>query len=233
MSGRVYNGKLESKFNPFDEDYLAEILEAAAVAWARMKQPDRNEIEDQITRRLAGRLMNDPYFAELPYDIVVQYWLLGLNGEALGRLDIRFKHRHSRRDYFAFEAKRLHVTYPKGGFSAEYSTYAGEEGMMAFVEGQYCGGLPAAGMLSYIMDGQSDKAWAGLEARIESQRKPLKLAAGSGFAKSMLFGAVAIGMRGTHLGETEHSLDARQLHLYHLLLPVQRTAGQRAERTYR
>src|ERR1700720_4021894 len=68
MSGRIFNGRLEPKFNPFDDDYLAEILEAAAVAWNRMKHPTASEIEDRITYRLAGRLLNDPHFADLPYD---------------------------------------------------------------------------------------------------------------------------------------------------------------------
>ena len=77
MTRRHFNGRLQSKFNPFDEDYLAEILEAAAVAWARMKQPSRSEKEDRITFRLAGRLANDPHFAEMPYDIVtnIGYWV--------------------------------------------------------------------------------------------------------------------------------------------------------------
>jgi hypothetical protein len=83
MSGYIY-GKLESKFNPSDENYLSEILEAAAVAWNRMEHPRRGELEDQITYRLAGRLSNDPHFSEIPYDIITQCWLLGLNGERLG-----------------------------------------------------------------------------------------------------------------------------------------------------
>jgi hypothetical protein len=29
MNGREFNGRLAPKFNPFDDDYLAEILEAA------------------------------------------------------------------------------------------------------------------------------------------------------------------------------------------------------------
>ena len=107
MSSQIFNGRLDPRFNPFDDDYLVEILEATVVAWARMKQPDSSEIEDHITYRLAGRLANDPHFAELPYDIVPQCWLLGLDGERLGRLDLRFKHRHSQRDYFAFESKRF------------------------------------------------------------------------------------------------------------------------------
>jgi hypothetical protein len=223
MSVRRFSGRLERRFNPFQEDYLAEILEAAAVAWARMKRPSPTEIEDQITRRLAGRLLNDSHFAELPYDIVVQNWLLGLNGETLGRLDIHFKHRHSRRDYFAFEAKRLHVTYPGGNFSREYTTYAGDEGMMAFIVGQYSKGLPAGGMLGYVMDGKSDEAWNGLERRIDFRRKPLKLIKSSKLVMSSLSRTIANAMQGTHLGETEHDLESHRLRLFHLLLPVRPT----------
>jgi hypothetical protein len=219
MSGWTFNGTLESAFNPFDEDYLVEILEAVVAAWARMKHPKRNEHEDPITFRLAGRLANDPHFAELPYDVVPQYWLLGLNGQRLGRLDLRFKHRHSQRDYFAFESKRLHVAYPGGSCSSEYSTYAGGEGMMAFIEGQYSKRLPAGGMLGYVMDGDTDRAWVGLENRIEVRRTALKLLETSKLARSSLARAAA-AMKGTQLGETEHDLGSHHLLLFHLLLPV-------------
>lgn len=220
MRLNISSGQLASEFNPFEEDYLAEILEAVAVAWARMKQPRRSEWEDSITWRLAGRLQNDPTFCELPYDIVPQYWLLGLNGQRLGRLDLRFKHRHSQRDYFALESKRLHVTYPGGCFSTEYPTYTGDEGMMAFVEGQYSRDLPAAGMLGYVMDGDTTKAWKGLETRIEERRKPLCLSGASKFSKSTLSHAVSNGLNGTHLGETLHGIGNHKLRLLHMLLPL-------------
>ena len=131
MSIRRFSGSLKPEFNPFEEDYLIEILRAVSLAWASMCPPGRTEIEDRITFRLAGRLANDPQFSDIPYDIVPQYWLLGINGQRLGRLDLRFKHRSSHHDYFAFEAKRLHVRYPGGAFSTEYSSYAGEDGMLA------------------------------------------------------------------------------------------------------
>jgi hypothetical protein len=220
MSSQIFNGRLDPQFNPFDDDYLVEILEATAVAWTRMKQPGKGEIEDHITYRLAGRLANDPHFAELPYDIVPQCWLLGLHGERLGRLDLRFKHRHSQRDYFAFESKRLHVTYPGGQFSAEYSVYAGDDGMMAFINGQYSQGFLAGGMLGYVMDGRSDGAWRGLGRRIDLERRPLKLIDGSRLVKSRLLRAIANAMDGTHLGETEHDLGTHHLRLFHLLVPV-------------
>lgn len=220
MSGQIFSGRLDPQFNPFSDDYLAEILEATAVAWARMKQPDNNEIEDRITYRLAGRLANDPHFAELPYDIVPQCWLLGLDGERLGRLDLRFKHRHSQRDYFAFESKRLHVTYPGGRFSTEYPTYAGDDGMMAFINGQYSQGSLAGGMLGYVMDGKVGGAWSGLEQRIELQRTGLKLISSSKLEQSALSRAIASAMANTHLGETKHGLGTHHLRLFHLLLPV-------------
>ena len=220
MSGTEFSGRLEATFNPFDEDYLTEILQAAAVAWARMHHPQANEIEDRITRRIAGRLANDPQFAGLPYDFVSQRSLLGLNGEILGRLDLHVKHRSSQRDYFAFEAKRLHVTYPGGRFSNEYPTYAGPDGMMAFVEGEYSKGLEAAGMLGYVMDGDSAAAWNGIDDRIHLQRELLKLSQDSKLATSPLSKAIATGMNGTHLGETDHDLDSHHLRLFHLLLPV-------------
>jgi hypothetical protein len=227
MSAQRFSGKLDPKFNPFDEDYLAEILEATAMAWARMEQPSSTEIEDQITRRLAGRLQNDSHFADLPYDVVVQYWLLGLDGQSLGRLDLRFKHRSSQRDYFAFESKRLRVTYPGGSFSTEYPAYVGDEGMMAFVEGYYSKSLPSGGMLGYVMDGRSDRAWSGLEKRVEVRRKPLKLVESSKFAKSILSKAIANGMSGTHLGETQHDLGSHRLRVFHLLLPVVASTSSR------
>lgn len=220
MTIRNFSGSLAPTFNPFHENYLAEILAATAIAWARMKQPSRSEIEDRITFRLAGRLAHDPHFAELPYDIVPQYWLTGLNGQRLGRLDLYFKHRNSQRDYFAFESKRLHVVYPGGKRSTEYSTYVSDKGMMAFVQGYYSKGLPACGMLSYVMDGRSSSAWAGLARLIEVHRKPLKLVDTCQLSRSILSEAIANGLKGTHLGETEHDLETYHLRLFHLLLPV-------------
>src|ERR1022692_326844 len=98
MRGRQFTGSLDPAFNPFGESCLSEILSAVAAAWACMKQPDSREIEDRVTFRLAGRLANDKQFSDLPYEVNCQHWLLGLNGERLGRLDLRFKHRHSQRD---------------------------------------------------------------------------------------------------------------------------------------
>lgn len=220
MSGRNFNGSLDPAFNPFADSYLSEMLAAVVSAWWRMKPPQNREIEDKITRRLCGRLLNDPHFEDLPYDVSCQHSLLGLDGQYLGRLDLRFKHRYSHRDYFAFEAKRLHVKYPSGRASTEYTTYAGEEGMMAFVGGQYSSGFPAGGMLGYVMDGKCDVAWTGIGQGIDLQGNALKLVAKSTLVQSALSEAIEAGMKGSRLGETEHDLTTHRLRLFHLLLPV-------------
>jgi hypothetical protein len=218
------SGWVDAEFNPFTSEYIVDILQAVAAAWGRMRQPKPREWEDDITFRLAGRLINDPVFRDLPYDIVPQYWLLGIDGQRLGRLDLRFKHRFSHRDYFAFESKRLHILYPGGSISAEYSVYAGGEGMGAFVEGQYSSNLPAAGMLGYVMDGNTEKAWNGLVRSIDSKRQGLRLPASSQLVESQFKQQMKAVLVGICLGETQHALVPHALRLFHLLLPVRQAS---------
>lgn len=213
------SGRLEPAFNPFDDDYLREIVQSVVTAWRLMKTPRPKEIEDRITYRLAGRLQNDPEFADLPFDIVPQYWLLDLHGKRLGRLDLRFKHRRSQRDYFAFEAKRLHVTYPSGKFQTEHAVYAGDEGMMCFIRSKYSAGLPVAGMLGYVMDGDTSRAWKGVATTIQENRIALKLRKNSRLVPTTIAESIATVKPGTRIGETAHELNSHDLRMFHLLLP--------------
>jgi hypothetical protein len=213
-------GNLDPQFNPFAEDELSEIVRIAAMAWKSMKQPPKSELEDNITFRVAGRIALDPDFAESPYDVVTQFWILGLDGQRLGRIDLRFQHRHSKRLYFAFEAKRLHVTYPKGKFSSEYATYAGPQGMLAFVDETYSKGFAASGMLGYVMDGRSQDAVVGLRTKIEKKRAELKLSPNTSFDVSGLSPAIQNSLSGTSLHETLHQLSPHTLRMLHLIVPV-------------
>lgn len=223
MRFAVDNGDFDPRFNPFEEEYLGEILQAIALAWARMKPPSSGEIEDRITFRLAGRLQNDPEFRHIPYDIVPQHWLLDIDGRRLGRLDLRFKHRQSQKDYFAFESKRLHVRYPGGSIGTEYSVYSGDPGMGAFLQGQYSQDLPAAGMLGYVMDGNTQKAWDGLGKNIDGKRQELRICGVASLVASTISVPVKQSLAGTRLGETLHDLITGQLRLFHMLLPVRGT----------
>lgn len=220
MRFAIDSGRLDSAFNPFEKEYLEEILQAIALAWARMKRPEPGEIEDRITFRLAGRLQNDPAFRYMPYDIVPQYWILNIDGRRLGRLDLRFKHRQSQKDYFAVESKRLHVRYPGGSIGTEYSIYSGDPGMGAFIGGQYSEDLPAAGMLGYVMDGDTERAWNGITKNIDSKREELRIFGHTSLVASTISLCVETSLAGTRLGETLHHLVSRELRLFHMLLPV-------------
>jgi len=176
--------------------------------------------ENWITDRLAGRILNEPLFRGLPFVVDAQKRLLDIEGNEPGRIDLCFRHRHSHRAYFAFEAKRLHVTYPGGSSSSEYSTYTSNQGMEAYVIGQYSGGFPAAGMLAYVMDGRTLDAWTGLNASIATRRSALRISADG---KLDLAQMPRLNEKDTAsgilLGETIHHLENSSLQLIHLLLP--------------
>ncbi len=215
---RFGSSQLAPEFNPFEDEYIGEILTAVALAWARMKAPKWSEIENQITNRLAGILISDVPFRNLPFEVVPQYPLLNIDGKILGQLDLRIKYPQSQRDYFAFEAKRLHVTSVGGVFRQEYREYIGDPGMGAFIEGQYSKGLPAAGMLGYVMDGDTGKAWQGLVKSIESKRNDLRLITNGALVESAMRSFIEGAASGTKLGESLHDLITHRLRIHHLLL---------------
>ena len=237
------SGRLDPEFDPFGENVLAEIMEAVIRAWSRVRRFTSEEIrkkrtakgkrktgtcpvephENWITDRLAGRILNDPLFRALPFDVDAQKRLLDMEGNEPGRIDLYFKHRHSQRAYFAFEAKRLHVTYPCGKWSNEYSTYTSDKGMEAYVLGQYAEGFPTAGMLGYVMDGDTAGAWWGLDANIQARRVPLLMETEGKLEKSPLGHLTANGKSGALLGETRHHLAAGIMRLFHLLVSYEAT----------
>jgi len=231
--------RLSAEFDPFGDEVLAEIIQTVIAAWGRMRRFTQQEIarkwgskkrkkkgpcpvqpiENWITHRLAGRIRNDEHFRSIPFDVVPQYPLVDMDGNELGRIDLYFKHRHSQTDYFAFEAKRLHVTYPGGTKSDEYATYAGIEGMEAYLLGQYSAGLPAAGMLGYVMDGRTADAESGLHAAILKKRAALNMSVDTPPFSSALLPASTHNTSPYGLFETIHGLKDRLLRIFHLLLP--------------
>jgi len=92
--------------------------------------------------------------------------------------------------------------------------------MMAFIGGYYSKRLPACGMLGYVMDNKPERAWTGLEKRIEARRMQLGLVTGSGFERSILSTTGLSNPGDSYLGETLHDLGSHRLRLFHLLLPV-------------
>ncbi len=239
MRFRAESGRLAQEFDPFGGNVFAEIMNAVITAWSRVRPFTVDEIrrkwtakgkkkkspcpvephENWITDRLAGRILNDPILRELPFDVDAQKRLLDIDGNEPGRIDLCFKHRNSQRAYFAFEAKRLHVTYPGGSTSNEYSTYTSDEGMEAYVLGQYAKGFPAAGMLGYVMDGNTAGAWHGIDASVQSRSVSLRMEGSGKLELSTMGHLSAKGTDGTLLGETLHRLAAGIMRIFHLLLP--------------
>lgn len=231
--------RLSAEFDPFGDHVLAEIMQTVVAAWGKMRRFTQEELvtkwkrksqkgkgkcpveplENWITHRLAGRIRNDELFRSIPFDVVVQYPLVDMDGNEPGRIDLYFKHRHSQTDYFAFEAKRLHVTYPGGTKSEEYVTYVSDQGMGAYLLGQYSAGFPAAGMLGYVMDGRTIEAEAGLQAAILKKSVTLKLPVVTNpFSSSLSASSIHITSP-CNLFESIHQLADRLLRVFHLLLP--------------
>ncbi|BDI32583.1 hypothetical protein CCAX7_46340 [Capsulimonas corticalis] len=217
MSGRIFDGQLAPEFNPFADNYLSDIVSAIATAWYQLKHPNEEDIEIRITNRLVGRLVNSQDFANLPFIIDPQCQIVDIDGEIIGIIDIRFILRNSGREYFALEAKRVHITNSKGQLKRSYSSYVGKGGMMDFVNGKYSAGLPACGMLGYVMDGNLDIAWTGISKSIQRNCIRLKLDSTSKLVKSQL--CVYHGNDNTRLGETFHDLSTHSVRMMHLLLP--------------
>lgn len=218
MKFAEHSGRLAEEFDPFAEEPLGDMIAAVALAWTKIKRIQ--EIENRITKKLAGRLMNDQAFRDLPFVVDAQKMLIDIDGNETGRPDLVIRHRSSHRAYFAFEAKRLHVTTDAGNFSDEYATYAGLDGMEAFTTQQYSAGLPAAGMLAYVMDGRTSDAWIGLRRVIDKRREKLRMSSSASLEASRLTPCLDKGLPPSLLGETHHHLNPATLRLLHLLLPM-------------
>ena len=88
----------------------------------------------------------------------------------LGRTDITFELGSHHR--FIWECKRLHY---KG--KTLYGEYR-REGVMRFVSEKYAKGQSHGGMLAFVMDGEINKAFAGLETHLNAHRTELKINGG-------------------------------------------------------
>ena len=101
-------------------------------------------------------------------------------GTELGRNDLRFypPEHHGQTIYFTLECKRLRVT-TKSGLRHLADKYA-DEGIQRFVGGQYSPGLPCGGMVGYVMDNETSKAFDSVRSQIESKRTSLRIVKSNG-----------------------------------------------------
>lgn len=90
-----------------------------------------------------------------------------------------------RRLYFAFECKRLRIPYDQG-VRANADEYVGDDGMMCFITGKYSKWLPSAGMIGYIIDGDTADAIRVVGRAVVRKADSLKLLVGTGLGISSL-----------------------------------------------
>ena len=221
---------------PFPESEIPFILAAILRCMATMKKAEPCERENDITIRLWKKLLRDPDLKKSPTHLDTEASELNEADEdgKIGRTDLRFLLLAPIKPtpFFAIEAKRLHVTFPRAGRNSlvpEYVTshtskpVAKEQGMMCFISGRYSRGLRAGAMLGYVFDGEVEAAREAIAAAIATHAKKLRLVPSSWLTRS----AILPGETG--ISESQHDLwdeiDLGDLFrgrftIYHLLVPV-------------
>lgn len=96
-------------------------------------------------------------------------------GTELGRNDLRFypPNHCGQTIYFTLECKRLRVPTPSG-IRHLADKYA-DEGIQRFVDGRYSAGLPCGGMVGYVLDNNTQEAFASVRSQIEAKCASLKM----------------------------------------------------------
>ncbi|MEI6195879.1 MAG: hypothetical protein WCS42_16290 [Verrucomicrobiota bacterium] len=212
---------------PFPETEIPHILAAILRCATGLGKKHDREHENHLTIRLAKRLLKDQAILGRPIHLDWEVWEIDFEkAELLGRLDLRYLYSTGTRHpwpCFTLEAKRLHVTFPKGGWKSLVSEYvtmetdkpaAEEQGMMCFVTGRYAGGLLCGAMVGYVYDGQVEDARKAIEQAIIKHAAKLKLAQPFKLQISKLF------QDESRIAESVHELSAGKFTIYHVLFGV-------------
>jgi hypothetical protein len=220
---------------PFPESEIPFILSALLRCMATITKNQPCERETSITTRLWRKLQLDSELRERPTHIDPEAWELNqVEPEGkIGRSDLRFLLLAPIKPtpFFAIEAKRLHVTFPKGGWKSLVSDYVtsdtakaieDEQGMMCFISGRYSRGLSAGGMLGYVFDGNVAAARMSVAAAIEEHKQKLKIAPPGWVVDSPTKPGVGISesIHCLTAGKGTPDLFRGRLTLYHLFVPV-------------
>lgn len=148
------------------------LIAATLEAFDRDYRATLSRKEDPISRQLVFALLR--LQSKEGYEWFSDYVINGQRDELdsalevhLGRTDITFELGNHHR--FIWESKRLHY---KG--KTLYSEYR-REGVMRFISEKYAKGQSYGGMLAFVMDGEIDKAVAGVETHLNAHRTELKI----------------------------------------------------------
>jgi hypothetical protein len=211
----------EAKQWNFADRLIPKIIEMTLEAWNVVNSEINIDTkEDAITRNLIVKMRSVKPRSTHPFNIQSQAELLNNNAAIAGRIDIRIDHLQmtneqlaSGRDiYFAFECKRLSVSFSTGWQSLAQDYV--QEGMMRYITEQYAKDLDKSGMLGYVMDGNVEKAMTCVKDAIGKKKQQLCLRHSKPFCSS------SIQPQCNEIKETRHNVRNSEFVIHHIFLPV-------------
>lgn len=202
-------------FSPlFPDDFLENIVGRVFVAWNRIPKPITEVLETRITKLLRHQYAYDPIIKQLPFQVRRELAIDDpATGEELGRIDLCLLHGNEEDVYFAFECKRLNVTFPSGRFESLAADYVGPEGIGRFISQKYARGQQHGGMIGYVFNGDIDAARIAINKQLARHAKDLSIV-------SRRLEICGLLPENDQLSETRHSINDGAMAIYHLLLPV-------------
>lgn len=201
------------QFDPlFPDDFLPDIIGRLFIAWDQIPKPITEILETRITKLLRHRYANDPVIRKLPMRVVREFTIDDpVTGEELGRIDLCLLHGNDESVYFAFECKRLNVTFPNGKYKSLAGAYVGPEGMGCFVSEKYAVGQRSGGMIGYVFDSNVKYAYGKIATILTAKPPDLSLVSQGILASTLLKDS-------PELYETEHDVRGNAFIIYHLFL---------------
>ena len=202
------------EFSPlFPNDFLDNIIGRVFVAWDRIPKPITETLETRITKLLRHQYAYDPVIKQLPFQVRRELTVDDPeSGDELGRIDLCLLHGNDEDVYFAFECKRLNVTFDSG-FKTLAPAYVGEDGIGCFVGQKYSIGQTCGGMIGYVFDGQIEVAMESVEDRIKDKANEIAL-------KSPGLASSSLTVANDYLRETLHDTANGDFTIFHLFVSM-------------
>lgn len=204
----------------FPDEEIPFILAAVLRCSNTLRKRSSTEHETRISNRLRRLLIQDTELRKRPIHLDLEAYLYNDDAteeKPTGRLDFRFLYSTQTRHpwpYFAIEAKRLHVTFPRRWDSCVSKYVTGHQGMMCFIEQRYAQSLASGGMLGYVFDGDIDQARASVAASIEKNQKKLKT------THPFMLAVSSVLPGDSRVHETIHALAHGDFLIYHVFVAV-------------
>ena len=200
----------ERGWGVFPDGWPGEVLHYVLNVWKKFRLPSSVRLEPRVTKLLVGAIRKQYESEGRDWFVTVEDPEWDESGKEISRTDIRFyppgKQRHA--VSFVFECKCLNKP------QSNASKYVGADGMMCFINGKYGAGLPCAGMLGFVMDGDVPRAHRAVCKAIGKRQNSLQIVGQGDYRSSSV-----LNNHRWH-GETIHQVSGSRFTIYHLLLRV-------------